>query len=190
MPLDIGIGLLAGALFHRLTGIPLLPSELMAVLFVLLPDLDAVIQAVRRRSLHRMDMEHRDLLHVPLLYVPIGTSLAWAVAGPAVAGLFAFLSVAHFVHDSIGIGWGIAWLRPFSRNYYKFLSEPVGDASLTLHNLVAVWTPEQQRAAAARYGNPNWLRDMYLRPQRPYLRLLLLEALVLAAGIAAILLIR
>lgn len=182
MPLDIGLGLLAGALFHHLTGIPLLTSGVLAVGFVLLPDVDAVVQVLRRGGLRKMSADHRDLLHRPLLYVPIGTALAWLLADWRIAALFCVMSLAHFLHDSIGTGWGVAWLRPLTRNYYKFFSLDEGDASVTTKRLLVSWTPEQQRAVAARYGNPNWLRDMYLSPQKPYLRLLLVEVAVLAAG--------
>lgn len=136
MPLDIGLGLIAGALFHYLTGVPLLPSEILAVGFILLPDIDAVVQVLRRGSLQRMSADHRDLLHRPLLYVPIGTALTWLFSDWRVAVLFAVCSLVHFVHDSIGTGWGIAWLRPITRNYYKFFSENVGDASLTARRLI------------------------------------------------------
>lgn len=190
MPLDIGIGLLAGAIFHRLTGIALLPSEILAIGFVLLPDIDGLVQALRRGALGRMDSSHRDLLHVPLLYVPIGTALAWLASDWHVAALFLVMSLIHFVHDSIGTGWGIAWLRPITRNYYKFFSLDEGDASVTMKKLLVSWTPAQQRAVAAQYGNPNWLRDMYFRPQRPYFRILIAEVAFLALGIGVVLLVR
>lgn len=186
MPLDLGLGLVSGVLAHHVFGISPGWAILLAVTFILLPDLDGVIQVVRRGRLGGMDFQHRDLLHRPLLYVPIGTTLAFLAAGWQIAILFAAMSLAHFLHDSIGTGWGVAWLRPFSRDYFKFFSEDKGDASVTWRKTVVRWTPEQQRAIAAQYGNPNWLRDMYLRPQAPYFRILIIEIAALLAGIGAI----
>lgn len=186
MPLDIGIGLIVGIIAHQLFGFPLYAAEILSVGFILLPDLDGLIQALRKRSVKSMDFSHRDGLHVPLLYVPIGTALCWLVADWRIAAMFAVLSLAHFLHDSIGTGWGIAWLRPIKDNYYKFFSEDKGDASFTLRKGLVSWTPEQQRAVAEKYGNPNWLRDMYLKPQAPYFRIVLFEVSLLVLGIAAL----
>lgn len=186
MPLDIGIGLLAGVIAHYVFGFPLVHAEILGVGFMLLPDLDGVIQAVRKGSLTKMDTSHRDGLHVPLIYVPVGTALCWLVVDWRVAVMFAVLSLAHFLHDSIGTGWGIAWLRPIKNNYYKFFSEDKGDASFTGRKWLVSWTPAQQRAVSAKYGNPNWLRDMYLKPQAPYFRIVLFEFALLLLGIAVL----
>ena len=54
---------------------------------------------------------------------------ACAVAWAMFFGLAVFL---HFVHDSVGIGWGIKWLWPFSRKAYKCFSEKDGAFSRRL----------------------------------------------------------
>lgn len=183
MPLDIGIGLLAAYVGRYYLGIDPTTALVASIVFVVLPDLDAVIQIIWRGSVHRMDHTHRDLLHRPLLYVPIGTALAALCGGSAIALLFAVLSLAHFVHDSIGTGWGIAWLRPFTRRYYKFFSRAYGDASLTIHQLVVSWTPDEQRTVAAQYGNPDWVRDTYRAFKPPYSTIFIIETSVFVIGV-------
>lgn len=183
MPLDIGIGLIAGALTHRFLELPLAWSLILSVGFALLPDIDAVVQALRRRSHHKVDSSHRDMLHLPLLYVPIGTVTLLLFFDWRVSLIFCIMSLAHFIHDSIGIGWGIAWFSPASPNYYKFFSLPHGDASITSTQFLVSWTPSKQQEIAAKYGNPNWFRDMYLTFRGPYWKIVLIEGLVLLAGV-------
>ena len=98
--------------------------------------------------------EHRDIIHNPLIYIVIGfvALLFWSLP---IAWLFATLSFWHFLHDSIpeGGGWGIRWLYPFSKKYYKFFSGPNGKFA---RRFVISWTPTEQKRAATRFGDSNW----------------------------------
>jgi len=71
------------------------------------------------------------------------------------AGLF-----FHLIHDSMGIGWGIAWLWPFSSKVFKCFSEKNGDFST---RLLVAWSQEELVEVAALHGDPDWIRNIYLR---------------------------
>lgn len=183
--MDIGLALIAAVLAHTLFGLPLAPHLIVVCLiFILVVDIDCLLRITKHGWVPGFGHEHRDILHWPLVYVPVGSIVVGYLAGWQFGTLFFTLSLAHFIHDSIGTGWGVAWLRPFSRRYYKFLSLQHGDASFTLKNFVASWTPDEQHEAASKYGNPNWIRDMYIYPIERYRKMLVVEVIVLVGGLA------
>lgn len=165
----------------RLTPLPFSWATVtIAVVFALLPDADFILHAFRRGA-DEFSHEHRDLFHNPLLFVPIG-SAAIAYFNVDLAYLFALCTLAHFLHDSIGMGWGIRWAYPFSDRYYKFFSDKQGRMS---SNVLVSWTSEEQRQAAVCFGNPHWLKD-YLKfsPE------LLWELLVFTAALITLALVK
>jgi hypothetical protein len=69
--------------------------------------------------------------------------------------------LAHFVHDSVGIGWGLKWLWPLTTNHYKFFSQKDGSPSL---NLLQSWTSQEMPKCAQEHGIENWVEKVYLKP--------------------------
>ncbi len=117
MLLDIGVGILSSVFLSRSFGIALNPLFLGAgIVFSLLPDVDFLI-AFRKNA--AKSHEHRDILHYPLLFIPIGAAILFFF-NYQLAMLFIITALLHFLHDSIGLGWGIPWLYPFSKNHYAF----------------------------------------------------------------------
>lgn len=136
----------------------------LGILFALLPDLDFLVLYFWKHdtAMYRgHTMDHRDLFHHPLLYIPVGTAVVFFTLGDISALLFAIASFAHFLHDSIGVGWGVRWLSPFSKRNYKFFSEKDGTPS---SRLVTSWSPIERAAVVAEKGDPNWVWDFYVRP--------------------------
>lgn len=181
MPLDVGMGILLAIFVSRTGLLPLSAAAVAAgILFSLLPDLDFLLHLARQGT-GRFSHEHRDLLHNPLVFISAGT-IFLAFMNGGLALLFALSAIAHFLHDSVGMGWGVRWAYPFSKKYYKFFSDPNGHAS---RRFLVSWTPDAQRAAAAEFGDPHWLSD-YLKLSREFLIELgvLVAALILlfAAG--------
>ncbi len=118
MFLDIAIGIFAGIAAAVIGGdMAQLPWFVLGgIAFALLPDVDFVVhRAVWRRGAH-FDYMHRYLLHKPLPYVLIGTALVWWISGGSMVwcALFALTSLWHFAHDTVGVGFGVQWLWPFS----------------------------------------------------------------------------
>lgn len=156
MPLDVGVGILLSIGVAEWFGVPLSPwLVLFGITAALLPDSDIVTAAFGR-------WQHRMVTHFPLVYVPFAIAL-FLLLGPAYGALFLLGIVAHFLHDTIGIGYGVAWLWPFSPRKYLF---PDRYRRQTLGWFVS-WMPEEEARIQAAPRRPNaahWLTDYYFRP--------------------------
>lgn len=154
MPLDIGVGILLSLGVAELFHVPATWGFiLLGIACALLPDIDIVTMLFG-------SWKHRTHTHYPITYVPIAF-LIFILFGPLYGLLFTFGVYAHLIHDTIGIGWGIAWLWPFSSR--KFLFFPDGARRKTLGTF-ATWTPEEEPAIKEQGSNANWVRDFYFRP--------------------------
>lgn len=161
MPLDIGVGILLSIGVAELFSVPLTPWLVgFGILAALLPDIDIT-------TLLWGKWKHRVATHFPLAYLPI---FVWAfvLLGPVYGTLLTLGVLSHFVHDTFGIGWGIAWGWPFSRR--KFLLFP-GKRREQVMGRFASWLPEEQAAietaieARSPYvGSGSWVIDYYFRP--------------------------
>jgi hypothetical protein len=161
----MGVGLLAGLLIEQVFHLPyglLLPF--VGVCFALAPDLDFVFHLIRYRSSRNVS-HHRYGLHLPPVYLPIGVLLLLPFGGMW-SCLFALASLAHFVHDSIGIGWGVPWLYPFTDDAYSFLYhlENTIDKPRLPHRWLYVWHRQDIDRLTRRYGDPDWIKHIYLKP--------------------------
>lgn len=158
---DIGLGIFVALIAAKVFGLEISNQLVgMSVLFALLPDVDFIVHAIAHRKVGgKYAHTHRDLFHFPLPYLVVGSAVV-ALFGPLWLFIFATASLAHFVHDSMGVGWGIKWLYPFSKNIYKALTTREGD--LSLHSS-AVWNEVELEKVAEEKGNERWIRDVYFR---------------------------
>lgn len=161
MFLDIGVGVLLAIFSSEFFNLPLTGGFLTAgIIFSLLADIDYVFylgDGGNSKEAHK----HRDLLHYPLFYIPSGMilisffSFPWAV-------LFGLCSFFHFLHDSIGIGWGIQWLYPFRKDHYAFFYRyQPPNRELLPKKMLYIWKHEDIAALAKRYGDEDWLKNIY-----------------------------
>ena len=158
MPLDIAAGFLGAIIYAFFTGEDLtVPLLLLGATFALLPDVDFLVSAVRKGSISKVNHTHRDLLHYPIPFLLAGGALVFLVA-PQYLWLFLALATFHFVHDSMGTGWGIPWLFPFSRLYAKAFCTPDGVFSW---KSIAIWTVREREAVIRRLHDPDWIRHEY-----------------------------
>ncbi len=162
---DIIAGIVLAHLVGLLLGFdPSITHVLMGIAFALLPDLDFVYHYLRTSqvSAYKGHIEdHRDGLHYPLLYIPIGTTLIFLLYTDAWALLFCLCSLSHFLHDSVGIGWGIKWLFPFTSKNYKFFCEKDGKLS---SKLIVFWTQSELREMIYVKGDKNWITNLFWKP--------------------------
>lgn len=78
------------------------------------------------------------------------------MAAPAAVPLFILCSLVQFIHDSVGTGWGIPWLFPFSSLRFKFVYQyDLRKAGLP-QKIAWAWSPDEQRRLAQAYGDPHW----------------------------------
>ena len=161
MFLDIAFGIFGAIIFANSQKVELsLFLILFGVISILLVDLNAFVPT-KKYKLDKFHHNHRELLHYPLVFIPAGFVLALIIFNLPLAILFAVLSFLHFIHDSVGIGWGIQWLYPFSKKFYKFFSDETNELST---RFLISWTPIEQEIAAKKYGRDNWIKYYYFRP--------------------------
>lgn len=167
MLLDIAFGIFIAVLWDTLGFMPLTElSVAVGILFALLPDLDGLVSAIgrlhaRKNLTDEYSHEHREIFHHPIPYIVFGSVvIALITQSPAIVATFAILSLFHFAHDSIGIGWGLRWGSPWSLTAYKWFSSQDGDFGCA----IARWSPKEQHAVASKKGDPNWIKNIYMRP--------------------------
>lgn len=172
MPLDIGVGILLSLGVAEWFGVPATPwLVLFGVLCALLPDSDILTLPLLGKWHHRMHT------HYPLLYLPLFAA-AFIVVEPLYAWIFMLGILAHLIHDTFGIGWGIAWIWPFSaRRFLLFPSE-----IKATRGVLATWQPGGRPPVESTNASAHWVRHYYLRPNR----LAYIEYGALLAGLAAL----
>lgn len=161
MFLDIGVGILSAIGVSGLFQVEIsFTIIIFSILFALLPDLDWLLYYPQRKD-PKYDHEHRNLIHYPLIFLPVGGIILWLVGGTFWGVLFLIPALAHFVHDSIGAGWGVRWLFPFSKNNYSFFYIHPEDKNRK-RNLVFTFNDKNLPGLVERYGDPNWFKNDYL----------------------------
>lgn len=143
---------------------PSVVHVLVGIAFALLPDLDFIYHYLRTSQVgaYKGHVEdHRDGLHYPLLYIPAGSMLILFFTQDTWALLFCLCSLSHFLHDSMGIGWGIKWLFPFTSKNYKFFCEKDGTLST---RLVVSWTRSELKEIISIKGDKNWITNLFWKP--------------------------
>ena len=165
MLLDIGLGIFAALGVANLFGqIPTAFFILAGIGFALLPDLDFLYALVRYGpSDHHAMIRHRDYLHYPVFYLAAGALIA-LTAGPARGALFLIATFAHLLHDSIGLGWGVAWLWPLSDKHYTFFWRYVVPGKELPRQLIYCWERARIDDLIDEYRDPQWLKNIYFRP--------------------------
>ncbi len=177
MPLDIGVGLLLGVILSDSVDLTYPVCLLIGVVAALIPDLDFLYTFSKTRK--TPTTEHRDGLHYPLLVTPIIGLFGWIV-NPYIGLILATGTLLHFVHDSVGVGFGIKWLFPFNKNSYLFLFQIKNPANKDMpKQRLYSWSDAERAEMMRKYGYKDWLRFLYFHPN-PYG---LFEYLLLAIGI-------
>ena len=159
MFLDIKLGLLWAFLVAILFEKVITPEWLiLGVVFALLPDIDFWLEYIKRGTVGGTVIDlHRTFLHTPILYIPIILFIGtWY--GPAWMVLFAFGVLGHHLHDSVGMGYGVRWLWPFTTHWYKFFSSKDGEIYYDFQHFFVSWSDEEMKALVKKRGNDNWLK--------------------------------
>lgn len=154
MPLDIGFGILFSLFIAHAFGVHASVWTIFTgVVFSLLPDIDILPIFWPNKY------DHRSWMHWPIIWI-IPIALWFFVFGPMWGALLLLCIVAHFIHDTIGIGWGVAWLAPFSKRKFLFPNA----TRRVKHGFFMTWLPEAEERMAGEYHDPHWVRTFYFRP--------------------------
>jgi hypothetical protein len=74
------------------------------------------------------------------------------------SNLVIMIGVAMLTHpflDLFGIGWGVKLFYPFSKKTYKMFYR---------ERVLTVWNQEEVDAEAGKFGDDNWVRNVYFKP--------------------------
>jgi len=167
MPLDVGVGLILGILLSHLNSYNHGLCLAIGVAASLLYDLDFIWSAVRTKSVIAPGTEHRDGLHYPLIVIPF-LGVLGSLINPALGLVLALGALLHFIHDSIGVEFGVKWLFPFKKNSYAFFYHTglPTNKGMPREKLYS-WSDKEREEARKRYGDPERIKHIYLRPH-PY----------------------
>lgn len=155
MPLDIGLGILLSLGVAEYFGVEATPLLIaFGIACALLPDIDVI-------TLPFGTWYHRTFTHYPIIYLPL-VVLAYIFLNPLYATIFTLAVYAHLIHDTFGIGWGVAWLWPFSER--KFLFFP-WEGIPSKDKVFATWMPESEPSLEEKQKNTEWFKD-YFRPSK------------------------
>ncbi len=160
MFLDIGLGILIPITLSKIFGFELSNSFIyFGILFSLLPDIDFIIHKLFLPKISSAkDHLHREILHFPIPYIIAGSILV-SIFNQNLLLPFIICSLFHFIHDSIGIGWGVQWFVPFNKNYYQFLYSANKNMNWSP---VYKYRPEELDEMVEKYGDKDWFRKIYL----------------------------
>lgn len=163
MLLDIGVGILLGIAYSNLvSGFSLTLLVGFGVFAALSPDFDFIFH-LSKGGKFQNSHRHREVLHNPLIFLPLG-ALITAVFSPPLAGLFVLGALSHFIHDSIGLGWGVRWLYPFVNNNYAFgYRVRTGNHAKLPRQKFYVWPNDKIDELSKEYGDPDWVKNIYLK---------------------------
>jgi hypothetical protein len=182
MFLDIGVGILLSIFISKWFNLPLTHLFVfLGIIFSLLPDADFLYHLFKRGTKDTKDHEHRDILHYPIFFIFIGL-IIYNFSNP-LGLLFIFGTLLHLLHDSIGIGWGIQWLWPISKNYFTFFYRyQTPHKDIFPKRLIYIHKPHEIALLSKKYGDENWIKNIYFK-LHPYS---LIEWAVFGIGVAAL----
>lgn len=163
MFLDIGIGIFVSIFTSFVFDFEIsFWLILISVFFAVAPDVD-FLYFFPKRGDTKYDHNHRSIIHYPLLYLPAGTILFWMVFGNIWATVFFFSSLFHFIHDSIGIGWGVRWLYPFSNRNYAFFYLYSKKIKKGLRGFIFSFSPKELSKCVSEHGDADWVKNIYYK---------------------------
>ncbi len=161
MFLDIAIGILISLVASKIFVLDLNATLVFgAIIMAIFPDLDFLLTTLEYGYIGKYAHNHRNLLHFPMVYLLLFGLLVLLFFGTSWLFVFICASIWHFIHDSFGLGWGVAWFFPFSRRNYKFFTDEQNHFS---KKFIISWNQKELNAAVEKYGDPNWFKNIYFR---------------------------
>lgn len=164
---DAGIGLIVSAV---MIGWFDAPTTLLFVLWVVvwayLPDLDGAFHFIKTgKAVADLEngRDHREGLHYPLIWTVLFAGLIyffeiniWLISAYTAIML-------HFLHDMIGIGWGIQVFAPIDWGSYKLFSKKWVSADVSLTPIVTRYSKDELREALMKYGEADWIERYFCK---------------------------
>jgi hypothetical protein len=164
---DAGIGLTVSAVMISWFDAP---ATFLFVLWVLawayLPDLDGAFHFIKTgKAVADLEngRDHREGLHYPLIWTVLFGVLVYFF-GINIWLISAYTAIVlHFLHDMIGIGWGVQIFAPLDWGSYKLFSKKWVSADVSLLPLVTRYSRPELRKALMKYGEADWIERYFCK---------------------------
>lgn len=162
---DVGLGILSTFCVEWVSGYEFeILHYIVGLIVAFLPDLDAFgdKEFLRRGvvAAHAGNLrDHREGLHKPIVWF-VGAAILW-IFSPIFGPIIFFGILVHFLHDSVGTGWGVQWLWPCTTWYKLFVTK---QNHLTWKIFLMSWKQEELPGLIGRHGFSDWIEKLYLRP--------------------------
>lgn len=164
---DAGIGLIVSAAMISWFSAPAtFLFVVWIIVFAYLPDLDGAFHFIKTGKAVA-DLENgrdqREGLHYPLIWSFLFGVLFY-IYGFNLWLVSAYMAMMfHFLHDMIGIGWGIQVFAPIEWGSYKFFSKKWVGADVSLTPVVTRYSKEELRKALIKYGEADWIERYFCK---------------------------
>lgn len=180
MLLDIGVGIILGIIADGMSDMHASSTFVLFGIFAALsPDMDFIYHLLTGGTV-KDDHRHREVLHQPI-FLFVGALLIAGLFSPILGLLFLAGALSHFVHDSIGIGWGVQWLYPIKTDHYTFLYRVhTADKPKPPRKLIYVWPNKDIDDLNEKYGDEEWFKNTYIK-LHPFA---IIETVVFVAALA------
>jgi membrane-bound metal-dependent hydrolase YbcI (DUF457 family) len=178
---DAGLGILVAVFVCALLDVEVTPVYLaIGLIFAYAPDCDWVLDRhfwktglVAAHAGNPYD--HREGLHKPLLWA-LAIS-GWGILAPGPVPMIALIAVmCHFLHDTVGTGWGMPWFWPLTKRRFKFFSTKQNEMTMT--PFLVTWAHAELPQYIKNYGRANW-KDYYYGS---WTSVAIFETIVMAVG--------
>jgi hypothetical protein len=161
---DFGLGVCVAFVITFLFGVQFNASAILTgVLFAYAPDIDwAFDQNFWKKgyvaAYAQNPYDHREGLHKPLLWFALISTWGLMMGG-GVLPLIAFCAVAlHFLHDTVGTGWGVPWAWPITLRRFKLFAHANNDLGARLW---VSWSHRELPEYITKYGRAEWQKHFY-----------------------------
>ncbi len=98
--------------------------------------------------IHRDNISHSLLLPIAVLFIVV-------LYDSRIAIMIGVAMLTHPLLDLFGIGWGVKLFYPFSNKTYKMFYRG---------RILTVWSQEEVDSEAEKFGDDNWIRNIYFKP--------------------------
>ncbi len=83
---------------------------------------------------------------------------------PEIGLILALGCLLHFLHDSIGVGFGVKWLYPIRKNSYLFFYHAGSIYTKDMpRKKLHSWNDSERKATLDAFGDPDWIKHIYFR---------------------------
>jgi len=164
---DAGIGLIVTSVMILWFGAPHTVWFIVwTIAWAYLPDLDGAFHFIKTgKAVADLEngRDHREGLHYPLLWTLFFGVIIY-IFGFNIWLISAFTAMMlHFLHDMIGIGWGVQIFAPLDWGSYKLFSKKWVSADVTLSPIVTRYSKSELREALIKYGEADWIERYFCK---------------------------